>query len=329
MKKVFPILAVLLFAAMFLSLLAGSSSLTATAALKSLLEGPYGASTDSGIVWFVRVPRVVVVAFVGAALAASGTAFQSLFRNPMADPSLLGIASGGALAAVQVLFHFPMAPIWVLPLVAFAGCFLAAAILVALTHFGGRPTMTTTLLTGVVLSSLFTSGTSLSLLLSDEYQLRQLVFWLSGGAEARSWLHVAIAIPPVLTGFAVLYSVSRWLDALALGEDHAESVGVPVERARLVVLVGAALSVGAAVSVCGPVGFVGLLVPHLLRPWVGAASRHLLPAAALGGALLLVVADFVARVWLPAGLQLGILTSLLGVPFFLWLLVRERQSVFR
>lgn len=327
MKRIVPILATLLVATLFASLLAGSSSLSMGSALEALLSGPNGPSTDSGIVWNVRLPRTLVVAFVGAALAASGTAFQSLFRNPMADPSLLGIASGGALAAVLVLFHFPMAPIWILPLAAFAGCFASAGLLVGLTHFGGRPTMTVTLLTGVVLSSLFTSGTSLSLLLSNEYQLRQLVFWLSGGAEARGWMHVAIAAPTVIAGFAILFSVARWLDALSLGEDHAESVGVPVERARLVVLIGAALSVGAAVSVCGPVGFVGLVVPHLLRPWVGAAARKLLPSAAIGGALLLVIADFVARVYLPSGIQLGVLTSLMGVPFFLWLLLRERRAM--
>ncbi len=327
MKRVFPILVLALVGAVFASLLAGSSDLTVASALKALVAGPQGVLTDSGIVWFVRLPRTLVVALVGAALATSGAAFQALFRNPMADPSLLGIASGGALAAVLVLFHFPSSPIWMLPLAAFAGCFAAAAILVALTHFGGRPTMTVTLLTGVVLSSLFTSGTSLALLLSNEYQLRQLVFWLAGGAEARSWTHVWIAAPAVVAGFVVLVSIARWLDALSLGEDHAESVGVPVERARGVVLVGAALSVGAAVSVCGPVGFVGLIVPHLMRPWVGAASRRLLPASALAGALLLVSADFIARVFLPAGLQLGVLTSLLGVPFFLWLLIRERRRM--
>ena len=327
MKTAFSTLGALLLLALFLSLLAGSSDLSVGAALQALLDGPFGASTAAGIVWNVRMPRTLVVAFVGAALATSGAAFQSLFRNPMADPSLLGIASGGALAAVLVLFHFPAAPIWFLPLAAFAGCFLAAALLMALTHFGGRPTMTVTLLTGVVLSSLFTSGTSLSLLLSNEYQLRQLVFWLAGGAEARSWMHVWIAVPSVLVGFGVLFSASRWLDALALGEDHAESVGVPVERARLIVVTGAALSVGAAVSVCGPVGFVGLVVPHLLRPIVGAAARKLLPSSAIAGGLLLVIADFIARVFLPTGLQLGVLTSLLGVPFFLWLLLRERRTM--
>lgn len=325
MKRTLAILAALLAGAIFASLLAGSSDLSIGAAFRALSQGPAGASLDSGIVWNVRLPRTLVVALVGGALAAAGGAFQALFRNPMADPSLLGIASGGSLAAVLVLFHLPQAPIWILPLAAFCGCFAAAFLLVVLTHFGGRPTMTITLLTGVVLSSLFTSGVSLALLLSDEYQLRQLVFWLAGGAEARSWIHVAIALPSMLAGFAILLSVGRWLDALALGEDHAEAVGVPVYRARLIVLAGGALSVGAAVSVCGPVGFVGLIVPHLLRPWVGASAKALLPCSALGGAVLLVVADFVARVWLPAGIQLGVLTSLLGVPFFLWLLVRERR----
>lgn len=326
MNRRLAALATLLAVALFVSLLAGSSDLSIAAAFRALALGPNGPSVESGIVWNVRLPRTLVVALVGAALAASGTGFQSLFRNPMADPSLLGIASGGSFVAVLVMFHLPFAPIWLLPLAAFAGCFGAAFLLVALTHFGGRPTMTVTLLTGVVLSSLFTSGVSLALLLSDEYQLRQLVFWLAGGAEARSWIHVWIALPPMALGFAILLAAGRWLDALALGEDHAEAVGVPVEKARLLVLAGGALSVGAAVSVCGPVGFVGLMVPHLLRPWTGAAARKLLPSSALGGAILLVAADFVARVWLPTGLQLGVLTSLLGVPFFLWLLVRERRT---
>ena len=326
LKRIAFLLSLFLAGVMFASLLAGSSDLSPAAALRALFAGPSGTGSDAGIVWEVRLPRVLVVALVGAALSASGAAFQAMFRNPMADPSLLGIASGGSFAAVLVLFHAPWAPAWILPAASFAGCFLVALLLVFLSRAGGRPDLTATLLTGIVLGSLFTSCTSLALLLSSEYQLRQLVFWLSGGAEARSWLHVALALPPVAAGLCILLCLSRWLDALSLGDDHAQAVGVPLERARTAVLAGTALCVGGAVGVCGPVGFVGLVVPHLCRPWAGSSSRVLLPVSALCGAALLLVADLAARVLLPAGIQLGVLTSLLGVPFFLHLLVRERRA---
>jgi iron complex transport system permease protein len=325
-KRLVLLLSLFLAGMLFCSLLAGSSDLTAAGALRALLAGPSGTGSDTGIVWQVRLPRVLVVALVGAALSASGTAFQAMFRNPMADPSLLGIASGGSFAAVMVLFHAPQAPVWVLPVATFAGCFGVALLLVALSRAGGRPDMTATLLTGIVLGSLFTSCTSLSLLLSSEYQLRQLVFWLSGGAEARSWMHVALVLPPVALGIMALLALSRWLDALSLGDDHAQAVGVPLDRARTWVLAGTALCVGGAVGVCGPVGFVGLVVPHLCRPFAGSSSRALLPVSALCGAALLLCADLFARVFLPSGIQLGVLTSLFGVPFFLHLLVRERRA---
>lgn len=326
MKRLLPLLVLALAAAMLASLLTGSSDLSWSAALRALVDGPGGYRMETGIVWQVRAPRILVVALVGAALSASGTAFQALFRNPMADPSLLGIASGGSFAAVLVLFHLPSAPVWALPVATFLGCFAVALLLVALSRVGGRPNMTATLLTGVILGSLFTSCTSLALLLSDEYQLRQLVFWLSGGAEARGWTHVALAAPPVFLGILVLLSVSRWLDALSLGDDHAQAVGVPLERARTAVLAGTALAVGGAVGVCGPVGFVGLVVPHLCRPLAGSSARVLIPVSALAGAVLLLLADLLSRALLPAGIQLGVLTSLLGVPFFLHLLVRERRA---
>lgn len=326
MNRTVPLLVLALAGAVLASLLTGSSDLSWHAALLALCRGPAGFGMETGIVWQVRAPRILVVALVGAALSASGTAFQALFRNPMADPSLLGIASGGSFAAVLVLFHLPWAPVWVLPVATFLGCFAVALLLVALSRMGGRPNMTATLLTGVILGSLFTSCTSLALLLSDEYQLRQLVFWLSGGAEARGWTHVALAAPPIFLGILVLLSVSRWLDALSLGDDHAQAVGVPLERARTAVLAGTALAVGGAVGVCGPVGFVGLVVPHLCRPLAGSSARVLIPVSALAGAVLLLLADLLSRALLPAGIQLGVLTSLLGVPFFLHLLVRERRA---
>lgn len=326
LKFLFALLSTGLAAALFASFLLGSSDLPVSEAFRSLFDGPDGSSMVTGIVWQIRMPRSVVVALAGAALAGCGAALQALFRNPMADPAILGISSGGALAAVAVLFHLPFAPPWVLPLAAFVGGFVAALLLVLLSGIGGRPTLTITLLTGVILTSICSSGISFALLLSDEYQLRQLVFWLSGGAEARTWNHVLFGAPPILMGLVALWSRHRWLDALSLGEDHAEAVGIDTRQARLWILAGTALSTGAAVSVCGPVGFVGLMVPHLLRPFAGATAGLLIPVSALGGALLLVVADVAARVLLPPGIQLGVLTSLLGAPFFLWLLTRSRRN---
>lgn len=326
LKALVAVLATALIVTLGASLLLGSSDLPVLQALRSLAGGPMGTAMETGIVWQIRMPRGLVVALVGAALAGSGAALQALFRNPMADPAVLGISSGGALAAVAVLFHLPFAPAWVLPLASFAGGFAAALLLVMLSGIGGRPTLTITLLTGVILTSICSSGISFALLLSDEYQLRQLVFWLSGGAEARTWNHVLFGAPPILLGLVALWSRHRWLDALSLGEDHAEAVGIDTRKARLWILAGTALSTGAAVSVCGPVGFVGLMVPHLLRPHAGAAAGRLIPVSALGGALLLVVADIAARVLLPPGIQLGVLTSLLGAPFFLWLLTRSRRT---
>lgn len=326
LSRLVAALAIGLMVALFGSLLLGSSDLPLLEAARALLDGPSGTRLETGIVWQIRMPRAIVVALVGAALAGSGAALQALFRNPMADPAILGISSGGALAAVAVLFYLPFAPTWILPLAAFGGGFATALLLVLLSGIGGRPTITVTLLTGVILTSLCSSGVSFALLLSDEYQLRQLVFWLSGGAEARSWQHVLFGAPPVALGLALLWSRHRWLDALSLGEDHAEAVGIDTGRARLWILGGTALATGAAVSVCGPVGFVGLMVPHLLRPFAGASAGRLLPVSALGGALLLVVADVAARVLLPSGIQVGVLTSLLGAPFFLWLLVHLRRT---
>jgi iron complex transport system permease protein len=305
----------------------GSSDLGLHDAWSALLKGPTGSSLATHVIWNIRMPRLLVVALTGAALSASGAALQSLFRNPLADSSLLGISSGASLAAVLWLTICPEQGAW-LPVAAFFGALIEVAAVWILANLGGRPNLTVTLLTGVALSSLCSALVGVALLLAKAGDLSRLVFWLSGGAEARSWSHLAQEILPAGFGIALLWLLSRWLDALSLGEEHALSVGVPVQRARWLALAGAALATGAAVSVCGPVGFVGLIVPHALRGWMHRASaRRLVPLSALGGGVFLMFCDTLARVFLPTEIQMGAITSFLGVPFFLWLLSRSRQGI--
>lgn len=319
------LLLVALAATFLVGLLWGSSGLTPGAALQALGDGPGGTGLASLLVWEIRMPRLLVVALTGAALSASGAALQALFRNPLADPSLLGISSGASLAAVAWLTLMPEQGQW-LPLAAFLGALGEVATVWTLAHFGGRPNLTVTLLTGVALSSLCAALVGVALLLARANDLSRLIFWLSGGAEARTWGHLGQELVPALLGIGLLWALSRWLDALSLGEEHALSVGVPVNRARWLALGGAALSTGAAVSVCGPVGFVGLIVPHALRGWMRRSSaRRLVPLSALGGGVFLVFCDTCARIFLPTEIQMGAITSFLGVPFFLWLLLRSRK----
>lgn len=323
-RTTFLLLAVLALTAL-LGLLWGSSDLTASQAWNALLDGPNGQGLASHVVWNIRMPRLLVVALTGAALSASGAALQALFRNPLADPSLLGISSGASLAAVAWLTLRPEQAEW-LPVAAFLGALGEVATVWTLAHFGGRPNLAVTLLTGVALSSLCAALVGVALLLARANDLSRLIFWLSGGAEARTWEHLLQELGPALLGIGMLWVLSRWLDALSLGEEHALSVGVPVNRARWLALGGAAMATGAAVSVCGPVGFVGLIVPHALRGWMRRSSaRRLVPLSALGGGVFLVLCDTVARIYLPTEIQMGAITSFLGVPFFLWLLLRSRR----
>ncbi len=308
-------------------LLWGSSSLSAAQALAALQSGPWGDDLACHVVWNIRLPRLLVVALTGAALSASGAALQGLFRNPLADPSLLGISSGASLAAVAWLLLRPQQAAY-LPVAAFFGALIEVSAVWLLSHLGGRPNLAVTLLTGVAISNLCAALVGVALLLARTGDLTRLVFWLSGGAEARTWSHLLQEIGPALCGIGILWLLSRWLDALSLGEEHALSVGVPVNRARWLALGAAALSTGAAVSVCGPVGFVGLIVPHALRGWMRrAGARRLVPFSALGGGVFLMLCDTLSRIFLPAEIQMGVITSFLGVPFFLWLLSRTRRGL--
>ncbi|MFV1964262.1 MAG: FecCD family ABC transporter permease [Pirellulaceae bacterium] len=287
---------------------------------------------EAAIVWHVRAPRVLVAVFVGAGLAFAGTIMQGLFRNPLASPGILGVSAGGAFGAVLCLaLGWAAHSIWPLPACAFAGSLATMLIVYTLASYQGDTPLATLLLAGIAVAALAGSATSFVIVMSarDDWQVfKEIIFWSLGGLDARRWEHVAMVAAP--TGLAVGGSLLflRELNIMLLGEEQARTLGVDTSRLKLLLLMLASLATGAAVAVSGLIGFVGLLVPHLLRMLVGPDHRVLVPASLLGGAIFLIVTDTVVRSVAPAELRLGIVTGALGAPFFLFLLIQHRnQSV--
>lgn len=297
-----------------------------------------GAQLDQGleaIVWVIRLPRVLLGGLVGAALAIAGVLLQGLFRNPLADPGLLGISSGAALAAAVATvaesslggLRALLGPA-LLPLAAFLGALIATTVVKRIASSRGRTDVTTLLLAGVALTSLAEAVTGLLTFFSTENQLRTISNWRMGSLGGASWLaSLWVAIPITI----LLLSAGRFgrsLDAILLGEREARHLGVEVERLKRWIVFAAALIAGAAVAASGTVGFIGLVVPNLMRLIVGPGHRYLLPASALGGAALVLGADLVARTIVsPAELPIGIVTAAIGAPFFLFLLLRHKRRI--
>jgi len=295
--------------------------------------GDPGASLDRMIVLDVRLPRLLLALLVGGALALAGAVLQAVFHNPMADPYLLGVANGGALGAVIAIHTGLAATVFLaLPVAALIGglCAAVAVYLVAMTI--GRLNPLTMILSGLAVGFLLASATMLVLVLSNRWNLHEGLFWLMGSLKNRTWEHVRLAAPVVLTGSALLLMFSRELDVLMLGDHGAAALGVSVGRMRMVLLCVAAIITAVSVAAAGVVGFVGLMVPHLMRVVVGPLSRRLLPMSFVGGAVFILFADLVAQaltrgLGLHMELQLGIMSSFLGVPVFLYLLRRHSQRV--
>lgn len=273
----------------------------------------------------LRLPRTLLALAIGAALGLSGAALQGFLRNPLADAGILGVSAGSALGAVTVLyfglyaFYAPLLPL---------GGLLGGALAVWAVYLLGRNSgISMLILAGVAVNAFATAITALLLNLApDPYAVMEMVFWMLGSLADRGWQDVWLALPAIVLGTLMLLTSSRGLDALSLGEDSAVSLGQSLLRLRLLVLGGTAVCVGAAVAVSGVIGFVGLVVPHLLRPFIGARPGRLLLPSALAGAVLLLLADIATRV-VPAQaeLKLGVLTALLGAPFFLIVLLRVRR----
>jgi len=276
-------------------------------------------ATGETILFAVRLPRVLLAALVGGGLAVVGAVLQAVFRNPLADAGLLGVGAGAGLGAVlAVHLGLASAVFFALPLAAFAGAAAAVLAVYVIAGASGRASLHGLLLTGIAVSALASAGMSVLLVATEEFRVKTVLFWLAGGLEGRGWTHVQVAAILVLAGVALLALLGRPLDVLSLGEDEAASLGLPVRVTRLGVLGLASLVAGPCTAVAGSVPFVGLMAPHALRPVVGPLSRHLLPAAFLGGALLVVLADLGARTLSPRfELPLGALTAFVGAPYFL------------
>src|SRR5688500_10775177 len=280
------------------------------------------------IVFQLRLPRVILAGVVGAALAASGTVFQGLFRNALADPAIIGVSSGAALGAGLVIVTVGAGSLGALavPLAAFVGATATAFVVYRLARVGPAVHVATLLLAGIAIAAVISSLMSLVMSYSGE-EIRDIYAWLLGGLVAEGWRSIAIVVPVVVVGVAGATLVAHELNLVALGEERAAQLGVEVDRLKRRAIAIGALLAAAAVSVAGVIGFVGLMTPHLLRLVIGADHRRLLPASLLGGATLLILADLMARtVIAPSELPVGVVTALLGGPFFLFLLRREGRN---
>lgn len=288
------------------------------------------------VVLNIRLPRVLLGLLVGAGLAVSGALMQGLFRNPLADPGLVGVSAGAGLAAAATIVlgdrllggAAARLPFAVLPFGAFCGGLISTLLLYLIATRRGRTSVATMLLAGVALGALAGALTGLLAFISDDRQLRDLTFWSLGSLGGPSWTKLAAVAPIILPLLFALPLLARGLNGLMLGEAEAFHLGVPVQRIKALAIVLVALAVGASVAAAGVIGFVGIVVPHLIRLALGPDHRLLLPLSALGGATLLVAADIVARLVVsPAELPLGIVTAAMGAPFFLWLLLRRAHVV--
>lgn len=318
------------------------AALTAALFVGSLAIGPAGAGlasslgallADDGtpftlVMREIRLPRSLLAVMIGASLGLAGAAMQGYLRNPLAEPGLIGVSSSAALGAVISLqTGFAAAFALALPLSALATSLIG--VLLVLTLAGTRGASMTLILAGIAISAMAGALTSLALNLSpNPYATSEIVFWMMGSLADRSLLHVYLALPFMAVGWLLLGTLGRGLDALTLGEDAASSMGINLARLRLALVVGTSCVVGAATAVAGAIGFVGLVVPHILRPFVGGRPSRLLWASAFGGAALVLAADILVRVVLPQkDLKIGVVMALIGAPLFLHLIYKTRSEL--
>ncbi len=289
---------------------------------------PSGVET---IILEIRLPRVILAGLVGAALGTAGATYQGLFRNPLADPYLIGVAQGASLGAV-IGFLLPttghVLGVGIIPLFAFTGALVSTAIVYSLSRVGKTLPVTTLILAGVALGALLGSIVSYLIISSGE-KIHGIIFWLMGSFSLTQWADVALVLPYVVIGIGVILLYARPLNVMQLDEEQAQQLGINVERLKLVLLTAATLITAAAVSFVGTIGFVGIIVPHAVRLLWGADHRFLLPLSVLSGAIFLIVADLIARTaQAPAEIPIGVITAICGAPFFLYLLRRRRKIIF-
>lgn len=329
-----PLLVVALLAAAVLSLVVGAAEQAPVDALRALGDGarqlllgtPYPQDGLHTIVLKLRLSRLVLAALVGVCLALSGAIMQALFQNPLAEPYLVGVSAGAGLGAIIAILgsaSLTFLGLGAMPLLAFIGALVVVFVVYVLSRRGGRVQTGTLLLTGIAVGSLVSAITSFLMMVTQQ-DLRQVLFWQMGGLSGRGWLQVWIILPQTVLGFALAMVMHRPLNLLLLGDEVAGSLGMNIQTTKRLLLAVSSLLAAGAVAVSGLIAFVGLIVPHVMRLLVGPDHRRLLPVCALGGALLLILADVAARTLLaPTELPIGIITSALGCPFFLYLLHKQ------
>jgi iron complex transport system permease protein len=331
-------LAVLLLLAIVIATGVGSVSISFPITFSILADklpfveiAPTWPDTIASIVTDVRLPRVILAGLVGAALAVAGSTYQGLFRNPLADPYLIGVAQGASLGAVigfllPVGWHF--AGFGLIPLLAFAGALLATVTVYLLARVGKTLPVTTLILAGVALSALLSSIVSY-LIISAGNKMHGIIFWLMGSFSQSRWSEIQIVLPYVAAGTAVIIIFARLLNVMQLDEEQAQQLGVNVERLKIILLAAATLVTAASVAFVGTIGFVGIIIPHTVRLIWGADHRFLLPLAVLTGAVFMILTDLIARTAMaPTEIPIGVITAICGAPFFLYLLRRRKKAIF-
>lgn len=277
---------------------------------------------QQAVLWHIRMPRTLVGLLVGAGLGASGTVMQGIFSNPLADPGIIGVSSGAAVGAVlAIALGFSETSMFAMPAFAFIGSLAAVTLTVCLAMRHGKVPVMTLLLAGVVVGMLLGAITAGILTVINEQKLQQYLFWTIGGLDYRRWEHVLIGVGPICSGILIMLLMARHLNILVLGDVEAKAVGMPVAKYRLSLLAVAAMTTATGVCISGNIGFVGLVVPHMMRMLVGPDHRRLLPASVLAGGAFLVLCDTIGRILIPPmEIRVGIMTALLGTPYFLYLL---------
>jgi iron complex transport system permease protein len=332
----FGFCALLLLISALLSVMIGSSMMplrTIADIVVSSIRGTAATSDPNGvyttILFSLRLPHMVLLLLVGAALAGSGAAYQGLFRNPLADPYLIGVASGaglGAVIAMTIQWPYTTLGLMAIPLSAFLGAVLAVTVVSLMARVGKTIPTTNLILAGVVVSSFCTALSSL-LMINASGDLRRALVWLLGGSTQSGWAPVLSVLPYAVIGMGILLILGNPLNVMQFGDEQASQLGVPVTRVRWLTIIAATLTTAAAVAYAGIIGFVGLIVPHIIRMVWGGDYRKLIPLSFLGGASLLLLTDTAARtLFAPQEIPVGIITALLGAPFFLWILRRSKSQ---
>ncbi|WBU52200.1 iron ABC transporter permease [Paracoccus sp. SCSIO 75233] len=335
-RKLSLVLTILLFVLALLSLGHGASGISAPAILADWLAGRDIAATDRVILLNIRLPRLLTGILVGAALAVSGAIMQGLFRNPLADPGLLGVSAGASLGAISAIVLGSVLPAgfaalfgwYLVPAAAFAGSWIAMITLYAIATRQGRTSVATMLLAGIAMAAMISALSGVIIFVADDQQLRDLTFWGLGSLAGSSWAKVSVAGPAILLALILAPLLARGLNGMALGEAAAVHVGIRVQRVKTAAVLITAAATGTAVAISGGIGFVGIVVPHLLRLISGPDHRWLLVNSGLLGAIVLIAADMVSRnIVAPAELPIGIVTAILGGPFFMWVLLSNRRTL--